>query len=55
MGLGIGGKESEWSIIGGTGDLAFARGIVKRKHYKEVSGGDIQEITMHGFCRMQVS
>jgi hypothetical protein len=54
MGLHVNGNESEWSIIGGTGDLAMARGVVKRKQYKGVSNGDIQELTMHGYCRMEV-
>lgn len=53
MGLAATGQTGEWSITGGTGNLAMARGVVKVKFQESVYGGDIWELTFHGFCRMQ--
>ncbi|KAF7004982.1 hypothetical protein CFC21_020138 [Triticum aestivum] len=46
-------QPSEWSITGGTGDLAMARGIVKVKFHEMVEDGDTWELSFHGFCSMQ--
>ncbi|VAI94014.1 uncharacterized protein LOC119338279 [Triticum dicoccoides] len=46
--------EGEWSIVGGTGDLAMARGVVAKRLHEKTDGGDIVELTIHGFCRMQL-
>lgn len=47
-------QPSEWSITGGTGDLAMARGVVKVKFHEVVKDGDTWELSFHGFCSMQV-
>jgi len=48
-------KQGEWAIVGGTGDFAMACGIVKRKVHGVLNGGEgeILELTIHGFCRME--
>jgi len=48
-------RPSEWSITGGTGDLAMARGVVKVKFHGVVKDGDTWELSFHGFCSMQSS
>jgi hypothetical protein len=44
-------EEDEWAIVGGTGDLAMARGIIQRKR----ADGETVELTIDVFCRMKVS
>jgi hypothetical protein len=48
------GSDSEWAIVGGTGVFAMARGIIERKFYQQINGGEIQELTISGFCRGKV-
>ncbi|EMS67500.1 hypothetical protein TRIUR3_29786 [Triticum urartu] len=48
-------EEGEWSIVGGTGEFAMARGVVTKKLHKKIDGGDIIELTIHGFCRKQIT
>ncbi|VAI81866.1 unnamed protein product [Triticum turgidum subsp. durum] len=48
-------KEGEWSIVGGTGEFAMARGVVNKKLHGNIDGGDIIELTIHGFCRKQIA
>ncbi|KAM3391815.1 hypothetical protein ACQJBY_013119 [Aegilops geniculata] len=47
------GQAGEWSIVGGTGDLAMARGVVKVKFHEKVKDGNTWELRFHGFCSMQ--
>ncbi|VAI94004.1 unnamed protein product [Triticum turgidum subsp. durum] len=47
-------QEGAWSIVGGTGDLAMAHGVINKKLHHRTSDGDIIELTIHGFCRMQI-
>jgi hypothetical protein len=48
-------EEGEWAIVGGTGDLAMARGIVQRKTAEKRPDGETVELTIDVFCRMKVS
>lgn len=52
--MGTDVHEGQWSIVGGTGDLAMARGVIEKKLHEKTNGGDIIELTIHGFCRMQI-
>ncbi|KAE8784431.1 hypothetical protein D1007_41983 [Hordeum vulgare] len=44
-------EEGEWSIVGGTGELAMARGVITKKLHARTDGGNIIQLTIHGFCR----
>uniref|UniRef100_A0ACD5YZD5 Uncharacterized protein n=1 Tax=Avena sativa TaxID=4498 RepID=A0ACD5YZD5_AVESA len=46
-------EESEWAIVGGTGEFAFARGVVDKKVHANINGGQIQELTISGICLMK--
>ena len=52
--MGTSVHEGQWSIVGGTADLAMARGVIEKKLHEKKNGGDIIELTIHGFCHMQV-
>ncbi|XBI05275.1 hypothetical protein VPH35_133452 [Triticum aestivum] len=47
-------QEGQWSIVGGTGELAMARGVINKKLHHRTNEGDIIELTIHGFCRVQI-
>jgi hypothetical protein len=53
MGISV-DEEGEWSIVGGTGELAMARGVIKRKVHKRTNVENIIELTIHGFCCSKV-
>jgi len=40
----------EWAIVGGTGDLAMATGVVKKVTYESNADGNILELTVRAFC-----
>ncbi|KAF7099070.1 hypothetical protein CFC21_100756 [Triticum aestivum] len=48
-------QTGEWSIVGGTGELAMASGVVNKRVHGKTDGGDIIELTIHGFCRKQIA
>ncbi|KAL6640893.1 hypothetical protein ACP70R_019074 [Stipagrostis hirtigluma subsp. patula] len=48
MGLSV--EEGEWSIVGGTGQFAMARGIINKRLEEQRGDGNIIELTIHGFC-----
>jgi hypothetical protein len=41
--------NGEWSIVGGTGEFAMAKGIVKRTEISHVEGTRISELKIHVF------
>lgn len=47
-------EGSDWGIVGGTGEFSMARGVIKRKLHEVLNGGEIQELTIHGFCAKKV-
>jgi hypothetical protein len=42
----------DWTIVGGTGALELARGVITRKVHEEGTGKTIYELTIHGFYDM---
>ncbi|KQJ87618.1 uncharacterized protein LOC100845719 [Brachypodium distachyon] len=44
-------EKGEWAIVGGTGEFAMARGLIKRKGRQMVSGGEILELSLEVYCR----
>ncbi|XP_037428747.1 uncharacterized protein LOC119294632 [Triticum dicoccoides] len=42
--------EGEWVVTGGTGEFAFAQGVVTYKKIKELAGGNIRELRFHVVC-----
>jgi hypothetical protein len=55
MGVDVADGSSEWGIIGGTGEFAMARGVIKREFDRNISGGKQQRLTIHAFCVSRVS
>lgn len=47
-------QEGEWSIAGGTGELAMACGVIHKIWHQETDGGTIIQLNIHGFCRMKL-
>ncbi|EMS65594.1 hypothetical protein TRIUR3_06346 [Triticum urartu] len=43
-------EHSPWAIVGGTGDLSMARGVIKRRLHRKIDGGLILQLTIHAFC-----
>lgn len=41
----------EWAIIGGTGEFAFAQGIVSFKKIQELNRANIRELNIRAICR----
>jgi len=50
MGVDVSDGISEWGIIGGTGEFAMARGVIRREFDRNISGGKSQKLTIHAFC-----
>jgi len=44
----------EWAIVGGTGAFAIACGTINRKVHAKIPNGEIQELTISGYCKMQL-
>uniref|UniRef100_A0ACD5YYV5 Uncharacterized protein n=1 Tax=Avena sativa TaxID=4498 RepID=A0ACD5YYV5_AVESA len=54
MGASIRG-EGEWAIVGGTGHLAMARGVVRRTVYEAKDEYEVQELSIDAICCMKLS
>ena len=54
MGATTADDQGEWAIVGGTGDFAMARGVMKRKVHQKVADGEVLELTVDAFCHMKV-
>lgn len=50
MGVDVDQGTSEWGIIGGTGEFAMARGVIKREFDRNINGGKSQKLTIHAYC-----
>uniref|UniRef100_A0A453QHS4 Dirigent protein n=1 Tax=Aegilops tauschii subsp. strangulata TaxID=200361 RepID=A0A453QHS4_AEGTS len=46
-------EESEWAIVGGTGEFTMARGIINRRVHSVIGNTTTQELTIEFFCRMK--
>ena len=55
MGASRSANDGEFAIIGGTGDFAMARGILTKRLVVDVACSKIFELTVDGFCHMNVS
>lgn len=42
--------EGEWVVTGGTGEFAFAQGVVTYKKIKELPAGNIRELRFRVVC-----
>uniref|UniRef100_A0ACD6AD37 Uncharacterized protein n=1 Tax=Avena sativa TaxID=4498 RepID=A0ACD6AD37_AVESA len=47
-------KSNQWAIVGGTGDFAMAQGIIKITEYKLTGDEKIHELTIDGYCQMEL-
>jgi len=47
--------QGEWAIVGGTGDFARARGVIKRKVHQQVPDGEVLELTIDAYCHMKTT
>ena len=47
-------EQGEWVLVGGTGDFAMARGVIKRKVHQKVADGEVLELSVDAFCHMKV-
>jgi len=47
-------KSNDWAIVGGTGDFAMAQGVIKRTEYKFTGDEKIHELTIDGYCRIEL-
>jgi hypothetical protein len=46
--------DSEWAIVGGTGEFAMARGVILiAKNVQSIDNGQIDELTFDAICRMK--
>lgn len=45
--LGIHASDAEWAIVGGTGQLSFARGTIKYRLIKILPEENYKELTIH--------
>jgi len=46
--------DSEWAIVGGTGEFAMARGVVViARNVQSIENGQIDELTIGAICRMK--
>uniref|UniRef100_A0ACD5WG20 Uncharacterized protein n=1 Tax=Avena sativa TaxID=4498 RepID=A0ACD5WG20_AVESA len=43
-------EEGEFAIVGGTGEFAFAQGVVTFKKIEELKKGNIRELNIHALC-----
>ena len=50
MGATTSEEQGEWAIVGGTGDFAMARGVIKRKVHQKLADGEVLELTIDAFC-----
>ncbi|KAL6851968.1 hypothetical protein ACP4OV_020153 [Aristida adscensionis] len=47
---GVHMDEGQWAIVGGTGQFAFASGVMTMKHIDKGTGRNVDEITLEGLC-----
>jgi hypothetical protein len=47
MGTAVSGGD--WAIVGGTGKLAMATGVIYKRFHKQNKDGNIMELTIRGF------
>lgn len=43
-------KDCQWAIIGGTGEFAYAQGVVNAKTFQSFGTGRIWELRIRAFC-----
>jgi hypothetical protein len=55
MGVSASTDTDVFAIVGGTGDFAMARGILTKKVHQRGVDTHIFELTVDGFCHMNVS
>ncbi|KAJ1701140.1 hypothetical protein LUZ63_000919 [Rhynchospora breviuscula] len=46
-------EKGQWAIVGGTGDLAMARGVIYKKNPEKIGRSMIIELDIHAFCKSQ--
>uniref|UniRef100_A0ACD6A8M5 Uncharacterized protein n=1 Tax=Avena sativa TaxID=4498 RepID=A0ACD6A8M5_AVESA len=44
------GESNQWAIVGGTGELMMAQGVIQRKNLDNTGDKQIQELTTDGYC-----
>ena len=45
--------DNDWAIVGGTGEFAMARGIIRRRVYSITNSTLTHALTIEFFCRMK--
>ncbi|KQJ92957.1 uncharacterized protein LOC100842141 [Brachypodium distachyon] len=51
--MGVDYDQDEWAIVGGTGEFAMARGIIKKYPHSTARGRVVVKLNIHGFCSMK--
>ncbi|KAG2620658.1 hypothetical protein PVAP13_3NG227400 [Panicum virgatum] len=49
--MGVVVEHGEWAIVGGTGELAMATGVIYKRFHEHNQDGNVMELTIQGFCR----
>ncbi|KAJ3697325.1 hypothetical protein LUZ61_001030 [Rhynchospora tenuis] len=49
MGATVTEDNSEWTIVGGSGEFTRAQGIIDKKTVQKTNDGDVLEINIHAF------
>ncbi|CAL4899148.1 unnamed protein product [Urochloa decumbens] len=48
--MGVVVEHGEWAIVGGTGELAMATGVIYKRLHENNHDGNVIELTIQGFC-----
>ncbi|CAN6334076.1 unnamed protein product [Urochloa humidicola] len=48
--MGVVVEHGEWAIVGGTGELAMATGVIYKRLHENSHDGNVMELTIQGFC-----
>ncbi|RLM98367.1 hypothetical protein C2845_PM06G29490 [Panicum miliaceum] len=48
--MGVVVEHGEWAIVGGTGELAMATGVIYKRLLEHNHDGNVMELTIQGFC-----
>ncbi|CAN6203372.1 unnamed protein product [Urochloa humidicola] len=48
--MGMHDIKWDWAIVGGTGDLTMATGVIKKVLHEHTTDGNIFELTVKAFC-----
>ncbi|RLM64405.1 uncharacterized protein C2845_PM16G04380 [Panicum miliaceum] len=45
--MGVSVSDSDWGVVGGTGEFAMAQGVISKKLFKQIETGNIVELNIY--------